>query len=40
MNIIYNHQKDIASKIKESLLNCDKNIRKTQLKIIPYIIVN
>ena len=39
MNIIYNNQEDIASKIKEYLLICDKNIRKTQLKIIPYLMI-
>ena len=39
MNIICNNQEDIASKIKEFLIKAVKNIRKTQLKIIPYIII-
>ena len=39
MNIIYNTQEDIASKIKDFLLKVDPTIRKTQLKIIPYIII-
>ena len=39
MNTIYNTQEEIASNIKNFLLKTDKNIRKTQLKIIPYIIL-
>ena len=39
MNIIYNNQEDIASKIKNFLLKSDPSIRKTQLKIIPYIMI-
>ena len=39
MNKVYNSQKDIASKIKEFLLRCIPNIRKTQLKIIPFICI-
>lgn len=39
MNIIYNNQEDIASKIKNFLLKSDPYIRKTQLKIIPYIMI-
>ena len=39
MNIIYNNQEDIASKIKYFLLKSDPSIRKTQLKIIPYIMI-
>ena len=39
MNIIYNNQEDIASKIKNFLLKSDPTIRKTQLKIIPYIMI-
>ena len=39
MNLIYNNQEQIASKIKNFLLNCFPNIRKTQLKIIPYIVI-
>lgn len=36
---VYNTQKEIASKISEFLLHCIPNIRKTQLKIIPFIII-
>ena len=39
MNLIYNNQEQIASKIKNFVLNCFPNIRKTQLKIIPYIVI-
>lgn len=37
MNLIYNTQQDFATKIKQFLLKVDNNIRKTQLKIIPFI---
>lgn len=37
MNKVYNTQEEIASKMKEFLLKVDPKIRKTQLKIIPYI---
>jgi len=37
MNIIYNTQEKITSKIKEILLLIMPDIRKTQLKIIPFI---
>ena len=39
MNIIYNTQKNIASEISNFLKKVDPNIRKTQLNIIPYIII-
>lgn len=39
MNLIYNNQEEIATKIKEFLLKVFPNIRKTQLKIIPYIVL-
>lgn len=39
MNIIYNTQEQIATKIKDFLLKAIPDIRKTQLKIIPYIII-
>ena len=39
MNIIYNTQQEIATIIIEFLLKVDPTIRKTQLKIIPYIII-
>lgn len=39
MNIIYNNQEDFARGIKEFLSQCCTNIRKTQIKIIPYIIL-
>ena len=37
MNKVYNSQNDIASEMKEFLLKVNPNIRKTQLKIIPFI---
>ena len=37
MNIIYNTQKEITSKISNILLKVYPNIRKTQLNIIPAI---
>jgi len=39
MNIIYNTQEEIATKIKQFLSFSIPNIRKTQLKIIPYIVI-
>ena len=39
MNIIYNTQKEIASKISDFILKVFPDIRKTQLKIIPYILI-
>lgn len=39
MNIIYNNQNDFTSNISSFLKYCDKNIRKTQLKIIPSIVL-
>lgn len=39
MNKIYNNQEDFASKIKQFLKKVFPNIRKTQLKIIPYIVL-
>lgn len=39
MNKVYNTQEEIATKLKNFLLECFGNIRKTQLKIIPYIII-
>lgn len=39
MNLIYNNQEEIATKIKEFLLKVFPSIRKTQLKIIPYIVL-
>lgn len=39
MNIIYNTQEDFASKIKDFLIKVFGKFRKTQLKIIPYIIL-
>ena len=39
MNKVYNSQEEIVSEIKEILLKSNPNIRKTQLKIIPYIII-
>lgn len=39
MNTIYNTQDDIANKIANFLLKTDNNIIKTQLNIIPYIII-
>ena len=37
MNKVYNTQEKIASEMKEFLLKVNPNIRKTQLKIIPYV---
>ena len=37
MSKVYNSQNDIASEMKEFLLKSNHNIRKTQLKIIPFI---
>ena len=39
MNKVYNSQNEIASKMRDFLLKCNPNIRKTQLKIIPYIVL-
>ena len=39
MNLISNNREEIASKIKEFLLKVFPDIRKTQLKIIPYIML-
>ena len=39
MNQIYNTQEQIAREIAEFLLKTNPNIRKTQLKIIPYILI-
>ena len=39
MNKIYNTQEDIAREIAEFLLKVNPNIRKTQLNIIPYIVI-
>ena len=39
MNTIYNTQNNIASKIVNFLLKTDNNIRKTQLNIIPFIVI-
>ena len=39
MNKLYNPQDEIASKIQQFLLSIFPNIRKSQLKIIPYIII-
>mgnify|MGYP003303909737 CR=1 FL=1 len=39
MNIIYNSQKDFSSNISNFLYKCDKNFRKTQINIIPSIIL-
>ena len=36
---VYNTQDDIASNIKNFLLKVDPNFRKTQLKIIPFIVL-
>ena len=38
MNTLYNTQEEITSKIRDFLLKVFPNIRKTQLKIIPFII--
>ena len=37
MNKVYNTQEEIASEMKDFLLKSNPNIRKTQLKIIPFI---
>lgn len=37
MNKVYNSQNDIASQMKKFLLKAIPNIKKTQLKIIPYV---
>ena len=37
MNRVYNNQFDFASEMKDFLLKCNPNIRKTQLKFIPFI---
>lgn len=39
MNKVYNTQEEIATNLKNFLLECFGNIRKTQLKIIPYIVI-
>ena len=39
MNLIYNTQEDIAILLKKFLQKIFPNIRKTQLKIIPYILI-
>ena len=39
MNKVYNTQKEIASKLDDLLLECDKSMRKTQRNIIPYIVI-
>ena len=39
MNKLYNTQEQIARKIKKILLEVNPNIRKTQLKIIPYVVI-
>ena len=39
MNIIYNTQNEIASNITKFLIKSSPNIRKTQLNIIPFIII-
>lgn len=39
MRKLYNTQNEIASNIKKFLLKIFPDIRKTQLKIIPYIII-
>ena len=39
MNIIYNNQNDFTSSISNFLYKCDKNFRKTQINIIPSIIL-
>lgn len=39
MNKVYNSQNDIASEMRKFLLKCNPNIRKTQLKIIPFIVL-
>ena len=37
MNKVYNTQEEIASEMKDFLLKSNPSIRKTQLKIIPFI---
>lgn len=39
MNKLYNTQEQIARKIKKVLLEINPNMRKTQLNIIPYIVL-
>ena len=39
MNLIYNTQEEIASKIKQKLLEIVPDIRKTVLNILPYIFI-
>ena len=39
MNLIYNTQEEIASKIKNFLKDVIPDIRKTVLNILPYIII-
>ena len=39
MNKFYNTQKNISSNIKDFLLKVDPHFRKTQLNIIPFIII-
>ncbi len=39
MNLIYNTQEEIASKIKQKLLEIVPDIRKTVLNILPYIVI-
>ena len=39
MNIIYNNQKDFTSNISNFLYKCDNNFRKTQINIIPSIVL-
>jgi len=39
MNKYYNNQEEISTKIKQFLLKVNSSIRKTQLKIIPYIVI-
>ena len=36
---VYNNQKEFATNITDFLLKCIPDIRKTQLKIIPYILL-
>ena len=39
MNKLYNTQEQIARKIEKILLEVNPNVRKTQLKIIPYVVI-
>ena len=39
MNKVYNSQQDFASNISNFLKKVDPNIRKTQLNVIPYILL-